>query len=84
MRLNDLLKKVLAGDLVRPGLNYVLVAHDSNCPTLARQGGQCTCEPDVHLTEEQAFTRVVKQNRAARREAQRTSRRAAAKRGGAK
>ena len=84
MQANDFLKQVLAGDLVRPGLNYVLIAHDSNCPTLARHGGQCTCEPDVHLAEEQAFTRVVEQNRAARREAQRTSRRATAKRGGAK
>jgi len=64
-------------DLLKPGLNFLEVAHDADCPGRFENGRGCCCNPDVRLHHDtERYIRGELQNRAARRAAAREAARA--------
>lgn len=64
-------------DLLKPGLRFLEVAHDSDCPGRFENGRGCCCNPEVRLhTDERRYIRDELKNRAARRAAAREAARA--------
>lgn len=63
--------------LIKPGLNFLEIAHDEDCPGRFENGRGCCCKPDVRLhTDENRYISGELKNRAARRAAAREAARA--------
>lgn len=68
--------------LLTPGLHFVEVAHDDDCPGRFEHGRGCCCTPDVRLhSDPERYIRGELANRAARRAAAREAARAMRKAG---
>jgi len=64
-------------DLLKPGLNFIEIRHDRDCPMLSG-GSHCVCQT-VEIAQHQDESRFVKtvvQNRAERRKAAREAEKA--------
>jgi hypothetical protein len=62
-----------------PGVQFLQVMHDNDCPKLS--GGECQCTPEARMVDKETFVAAYaqdrKQRRAAAREAEKAIRRAA-------
>lgn len=65
-------------DGIRPGLNYVLIRHDSDCPTvLSQRMSDCVCQPRVEVSQrDEDFVDALVQTRQQRRAAERAAEKA--------
>lgn len=74
-------------DLFSPGVKFMLVAHDSDCPGAHGDPSACCCEPDFRMVNEAEYlaatSKTQTQSRAARRAAERALAKAS-KKGGAR
>lgn len=70
---------ITSQNTLSPGLHFMQVMHDNDCPKLT--GGECQCKPEVHMVDQAAwvdsYVKTRKQRREAEREAEKAIRRAA-------
>ena len=59
-----------------PGVQCVIVLHDSHCPGAHGDGARCICDPEIKLVSASEFERTfyAPENRAARRAAAKAAR----------
>ena len=59
------------------GLNFLLVRHDHDCPTIETQRhADCVCIPELEFTNEDGFHQSIGQARQQRRESKREAEKA--------
>ena len=62
-----------------PGLHFMLVEHESDCPGAHNNGEGCTCSPTMRMASKSEFIGATAASRKARRAAERAVAKAAAK-----
>ena len=62
-----------------PGVQFLQIMHDNDCPKLS--GGECLCNPESRMVDQETFVATYTQDRKRRREtareAEKATRRAA-------
>jgi hypothetical protein len=68
-----------ADDLFSPGVKFMLVSHDNDCPGAMGDPLRCCCEPEVRMVSEAEYTAAMNQTQAQSRAARRAADRALSK-----
>ena len=70
------LNNLLSG---QPGMHFMLVEHESDCPGAHNNGEGCTCTPTMRMATQSEFTKAVTTSRKNRRAEARAAAKAVAK-----
>lgn len=66
-------------DLFSPGVKFMLVSHDNDCPGALGDPLRCCCEPEVRMVDEAEYMAAMNKTQTQSRTARRAAERALAK-----